>query len=1649
MPTPTPIQATGSNNQDDWQDISEDEWQDIPQKQKIGVLESIWQGIGKGGLSFMEGLGGLGEMVGIENQLDDTARQAINRANQMYEPSGFLAETAGTVFEGVTNLAPLAIPGIGTVGLFGTLGGKNMGQSYSDLKSRGSSDGKALAGSVLSSAGNTVLDAASMYPATLPMKYGKRVVLSAGADTLAAIVSTPMDYFIEQDVAEVNPFEGRSMFDEGKRRVKQSIIQGTVMPTTLDVVKVGTGKTIDFTTRKMKQRKSQLVEKEIADSIPDILKEQSQQEIEWPKESVQSTVMQKEMEVEGGTGYEVPTAQKVFTDQAKQKNVSEFVDNLQSGASIENLVEIDPNQYKQAISDMYDVTLVKDLDSVEKDIRTYKLAESIKLEESQKQELSSRIESLENQKTDLLNRISQMASERDVTFENVGEVTSQKTVPQSKKNRIGELATGKINPRTEPLDLQTTTAETGWREKSFGVEKGNKENETTRVSEPKGVVNKWKINEVTNQDPLILDLVKTENSLGKGTNVNKDAPVKKGKLLTQDMVDVLLEAGESIKVDGEDITQYRSGQGELAFRATNKQIVPDNDFTKKFLNAFGRKRLDDRLFNSLVEGTTAPIKLDGVDVRTPSSVSEIKTRADVDSEAGRLNEELANIDAEIENLTKSINSKQKGLGQTESQIQAREANINFLKSTLEQTEAATPKSVNKIVKDLEGELAGKERNFVQRTFDKVADKLAIPRTIFEKLPETLRFHDTLNMREKAATLNQADLTDASKDYFNLPDKTRVDAAMAVIRESNKSGQKIIPTDGALSKMGLDQAEIKALRSWYKTADLALEIMKDAEISHIINTIDIPDARGLKGTPSKLRNEIDVAGGALMMEAGLQPKGLTPEQRLKVIEDAIEKTGELQANYPKDKGLRKRIELLESAKEYVDATRRIDVTQQMFDKMKEKGYVPFGREGDYEMRVLNEDGSTAIYSLFETAKERRIALRNLKKAGFQLNKDNLELTKIEKPSSLLYQDLPASARITFKKMQDVVDGKLPPQGFDQHLIEANLVPGYSKNFQNQIAGYIVGVSNVAARSKYDAGIKRTLNEIKAKYENNGNPNPKYKEAYEHSQKLFDYVNSNQWEGQNLRKLMAFNNLGFNIKSAAVGMTQNVMTTLPEIQHIYNQAGVSVGKRGARAIRQWGRGHRQALEYLANPKRFAKNNPELAKVINEGYKDGTISDASAKAAYGFGERKRTGQTAKDFDNLVNFSMGLFRHADVYQRLHSTITMYNVKKDISPKASFEELQKFASDKTQFDTQFDYSRLNRPVIARGAVGAPFTTFKTFGANILRSYRRYWQSGSYDALLSSFAGLMALGGASALPFVSWIMRSLESGGINPEEEARNLIEKSSIDKIIQGLPFDGIDEEFAKKAEKQIGEVLLKGLPNLVGVDLSGSVAAGEQAPFLGKGALPTIANFVMGPTLKELERPGIFMSTLEKGKQPFGERAYRAFGEGLAPEFLKKIIRADVLAKNEGLFTNRYGDTIPDPDNPEQPLTLSPYEQFVTGVGFMPSRVGQAYNKYQSVRTLKESSQKPPFTARLASAIKKDEMEGGSFYEQQVLKDIDRWNEENPENQWNGRGSEINRALKKLEDPYYSGVRKQLPKAIRGKADEMMEARTFKDLKPSGKNY
>ena len=83
MPTPTPIQATGSNNQDDWQDISEDEWQDIPQKQKIGVLESIWQGIGKGGLSFMEGLGGLGEMVGIENQLDDTARQAINRANQM------------------------------------------------------------------------------------------------------------------------------------------------------------------------------------------------------------------------------------------------------------------------------------------------------------------------------------------------------------------------------------------------------------------------------------------------------------------------------------------------------------------------------------------------------------------------------------------------------------------------------------------------------------------------------------------------------------------------------------------------------------------------------------------------------------------------------------------------------------------------------------------------------------------------------------------------------------------------------------------------------------------------------------------------------------------------------------------------------------------------------------------------------------------------------------------------------------------------------------------------------------------------------------------------------------------------------------------------------------------------------------------------------------------------------------------------------------------------------------------------------------------------------------------------------------------------------------------------------------------------------
>jgi hypothetical protein len=598
------------------------------------------------------------------------------------------------------------------------------------------------------------------------------------------------------------------------------------------------------------------------------------------------------------------------------------------------------------------------------------------------------------------------------------------------------------------------------------------------------------------------------------------------------------------------------------------------------------------------------------------------------------------------------------------------------------------------------------------------------------------------------------------------------------------------------------------------------------------------------------------------------------------------------------------------------------------------YFPLRREGDYFVAVQDKFKNLVHYEHFKTRREMEVAAVKLKKLGKPFT------GKVKKTSDEVVSEIPVNLLSLISQFDktvasDVGDAgvgielpkvysKLLDIGFPLHLIEAKKTPGFVTDLKKPTSDYLLGISKWIARREARSDMGRMLARIDPKVESN---------LFTESSKYIKYVTGSTNELSKFRQWLFRYYLGGNIKSAVVNATQPFTTTIPTLT---KYGGI------VRSKKHFAKAARTAILPMET---IRKTNPDLADALDQMIFDGKVSEQFVTMLRGAAYK---GIDMNRADKVLSF---FFNHAETFNRKLSGIAAYNMAKEgvlfegKKVKMSHQEAIRFAEDFID-ETQFNYSKADRPPITRGIV-APAATFRLFAANYLSMLKNFVGDREFVALAEALGVSLVLGGATALPFVKDIIKVLETMGHDPKKVAR---EKSGV-----------------------YGDLLLHGALFPAGVDISGSIGNVEFVPSdIQQGAWPAVAGIVLGvPTdlPKRVNRAFYFAKELDD--------PYRAV-EAIMPEAVRNPMVA-LRWWREGAARTPKGE----------PIAYTKTKDIILkALSFQPSLLTKAYEREHSERLLSQRAREA--SANISFKIARALFNENTEEVQSIYMEISRHNEE-----------------------------------------------------------
>lgn len=528
------------------------------------------------------------------------------------------------------------------------------------------------------------------------------------------------------------------------------------------------------------------------------------------------------------------------------------------------------------------------------------------------------------------------------------------------------------------------------------------------------------------------------------------------------------------------------------------------------------------------------------------------------------------------------------------------------------------------------------------------------------------------------------------------------------------------------------------------------------------------------------------------------------------------------------------ELEQRAKQHPDTRDRqatlmqqLSTTVAKAKELMDHGYMPLQRFGKYTVDVVDAAGERVYFGMFESKAESHRMARAMEREypGAVVTQGTIN----DQQFKLFAGITPETAELFGAMLGlDAEGNQAKDQAFQEYLklaknnhsamkrlIHRKGIAGYSEDVGRVLASFVYSNARAAATGLNAGKMEAAIHTLNTEHKDQG-------ELGEIAAKLRSYIQDPQEEGQVIRGMLFAQYLGGSIASAMVNMTQPFAVTMPWLSQYGGMA--KAGRFMAGAL--------QDMSKSAMDKGF-RYAPDLAHALKMAEDDGVVSPqeihqlmAQARGAGGLrsGDGTRTGDARAKASNLWEkgkVAWGQpFALAEQFNRRSTFIAAYRLAKD----QGMDNPAQFARDAV-VETQFLYTKANKPQWARGAIGGTLFTFKTYSVSFLELMQRTWNAGEQGsperaagrrAVGWAMLMLMLMGGAGGLPFVEDVEDLVDGAG---QMMGYNLSSK----QWRQEFMAEWLGQELAGFLEQG-----LSGLPGAP-IDVSGRLGMGNLIPGTG----------------------------------------------------------------------------------------------------------------------------------------------------------------------------------------------------------------------------
>ena len=701
-------------------------------------------------------------------------------------------------------------------------------------------------------------------------------------------------------------------------------------------------------------------------------------------------------------------------------------------------------------------------------------------------------------------------------------------------------------------------------------------------------------------------------------------------------------------------------------------------------------------------------------------------------------------------------------------------------------------------------------------------------------------------------------------------------------------------------------------------------------------------------------------------------------------------------------------------------RLADVIQSMrnrFDaaeKLQKEGYAPLQRFGRYTVDVVDQAGERQYFGMFESMREANQMKIRMKSAfpGAEVTSGTMS-EQVYK----LFQGLTPETMEQFGEMlglkasgneaQDKAFQAYLKLAKNNHsalkrLIHRSGIAGYSEDVGRVLASFVYSNARLGAGGLNAGALDKALNAI-----------PKEQgELRDVAMGLRSYIQDQQEEGQAVRGMLFAQYLGGSVASALVNMTQPFQITMPWLSQFGGMKNSAA--QMARAVNDM----RKSL----TDKNF-RYEDSLAKALKAAEDDGTVSpqeihqlmsQSRGAGALRSGDGTRVGNARAAASNAWEQGKVLwgqpFALAEQFNRRSTFIAAFRIAEQ-QGMASPAEFARTAV----LETQFVYSKANKPKWARGAIGGTLFTFKTYSVSYLELMNRMWKQGGPEgkrAVGWAVAMLLLMGGAGGLPFA---------------EDLEDLI-----DGVAQLMGYNVSSKQWRKQllrdtVGKEMGDFIEQGVSGLPGapIDVSGRLGMGNLIPgtglFLSKQGRERDLLEIAGPAGDLVSRGFSGARQLVSGALKGDGSAIGRAALEVAPTAVRNLAKGAEMAAS-GMYKDQKGYKVID-------TTLA--EAAAKAIGFQPHSVAEVQEGNSFMQRSKS------FYIQTSNEIKAQWAQALFDKDDAALQRVrDRladWNRNNPEQPITVKIPDVMKRVREMNKDRTARIADTAPKALREQMKEM----------------